>query len=560
MAGSVHAQQDERPATPAVEPRRRGGSIRLRLMLLILLVCLPISGERLWSLFSERAQRISETEERLRNVAVRAALAQQEAFASAAAMLEVLSRQGSLLLRDPVVCQRLVERLNGEIVGIQGILFADPDGEVLCASARSLVGRTISDRVHLARVLASNKPVLSDLARGSAILSPLVLSAAERNDAGAPVALVMVGLDLQWLSRIAAETGANAGVVVDVIDAQGTLLVRYPHAADLVGRSFSDRPLVRVTAEQDEGNARLAGLDGVQRFVAFARFAGTDAHLVVGMDDAAVLGPIDREILGSVVLHLAVLVVVLLVTWFAADRLVVQPIRRLAAGIVALGDENRFQGLRIDPLADVGVREFEPLVKAFEDLGRSLAERSEALETLNGRLAALARTDGLTGLANRRTLDVQLSADWVACRERERSLAVILIDVDSFKQFNDALGHLAGDEALRAVGRMLQAAVAGTDYLAARYGGEEFVILMPGADRGRAEDLAEDVRGLVHALNIIHPQAASRRLTVSLGVAATVPGPEDSPDSLLAAADLALYGAKGHGRNRVEAYRGGTFN
>ncbi|WP_029004912.1 sensor domain-containing diguanylate cyclase [Azorhizobium doebereinerae] len=539
------------------QARRRGSSIRVRLMLLILLVTIPVSGERLVSLFNQRAERIADTEDTLHNIAVRAALAQQEAFASATAMLEVLSREAALLLREPAVCQRLTERLNGEVAGIQGLYFSTPEGRILCASSRSVVGMDISDKTYLARALASNQPVLSDLARGPSALAPLVLSKAERSDNGEPVAVVIVGLDLQWLSRIAAETGAAAGVTVDVIDAQGTVLVRYPNNGDIVGRNFAGAPLVQATAERDEGNVHVPGLDGVLRYVAFARFAGTDARLVVGMDDASILDPIDREILSSIVLHLSVLAVVLLVTWYVADRLVVQPIRRLAADISALGEgDGGNYGLKLDALADVGVQEFAPLVKAFSDLGLRLTERTSALQTLNGRLAALASTDGLTGLANRRTFDVQLSEDWVRSRDDARPLGVIMIDVDSFKLYNDALGHLAGDDALRAVARIMLAAVAGTPYLVARYGGEEFVVLLPGADLEAAREVAEDIRRLVMSLGIVHPGVAIRRLTVSAGVASTVPGNGQSPDGLLAAADLALYEAKGKGRNLVMTHVG----
>ncbi|WP_188578939.1 sensor domain-containing diguanylate cyclase [Azorhizobium oxalatiphilum] len=541
--------------TPAA--RRRGSSIRLRLMLLILLVTIPVSAERLLSLFNQRSDQIADTELTLRNIAVRAALAQQEAFASATAMLEVLSRQAGLLLREPQVCQRLAERLNGEVVGIQGVYFASPEGRVLCASSRSAVGADISDKAYLARALTSNQPVLSDLARGSSTLSPLVLSKTDRDENGQPLAVVIVGLDLQWLSRIAAEAGAAAGVVVDVIDAQGTVLVRYPQTPDIVGRNFAGTPMVRATAARDEGNARVTGLDGVKRFIAFARFAGTDARLVVGMDDASILAPIDQEIMSSIVMHLTVVLGVLIVTWFAADRLVVQPIQRLAAHVAALGEGDAgADALQPDALGTVGVQEFEPLVRAFSDLGDRLSERTAALQSLNGRLAALARTDGLTGLANRRTFDVQLSEDWVGSREAERPLAVILIDVDGFKLYNDALGHLAGDEALRAVARMLLAAVAGTPYLAARYGGEEFVVLLPDSNLDTARDVGEDIRRLVLSLGIQHPGMASKRLTVSVGVAAAVPSETDSPDGLLAAADVALYEAKGLGRNRVVAYGG----
>ncbi len=550
---------EDRQATPRRGHRRRA-SIRLRLVLLILLVTVPVSVERLVSLFSQRADQIADTEDILHNLAVRAALAQQEAFASATAMLEVLSREATLLLRDPAVCQRLAERLNGEVAGIQGVYLANPQGTILCASARSALGLNLSDKAYLARALAAREPVLSEFSRSRSALAPLVLSKAERSDTGEPLAVVIVGLDLQWLSRIAAETGAASGVTVDVIDPEGTVLVRYPPNPEIVGHGFADTPLFQAAMAADEGNAHVVGFDGNQRYVAFARFAGTDVRIILGMDDARILDPIDREILASTLLHFAVVLFVLVITWFVADRLVVQPIQRLAADVAAVGAGGGGPDgdIGTEMVTDVGVQEFRPLVEAFTDLGRRLTQRTAELRNLNGRLAALARTDGLTGLANRRTFDVQFSEDWVRSRDARRPLGLIMLDVDHFKLFNDALGHLAGDDALRAVARMLQAAVAGTPYLAARYGGEEFVVLLPDADLAMAREFGEDVRKLIVALAIEHPVVAGRRLTASVGVASMVPDEADSPDSLIAAADTALYEAKGRGRNIVVAHREGA--
>ncbi len=538
----------------------RRASIRLRLVLLILLVTVPVSVERLVSLLNQRADDISDMQDILHNLAVRAALAQQEAFASTAAIVEVLSRGASLLLNDPVACQRITERLNGEVGGIQGVYLANPQGRILCASPRSAVGMDLADTTYVTRALGSTEPVLSEFTRARSALAPLVLSKAERSEAGVPEAVVIVGVDLQWLSRIAAETGAASNVTVNVVGPEGTLLVRYPPAPDIVGRNFSESPLFKAAISADEGNAHVVGFDGTRRYVAFAKFAGTGLRIILGMDEARIIAPIDREIFASTALHATVVLIVLIITWIVADRLVVRPIQRLAADVAEVGAHEGAVdgGLGAHMVSDVGVQEFAPLVEAFADLGQRLADRTTELRSLNGRLAALARTDGLTGLANRRTFDVQLSEDWVRSRDARQPLAVIMLDVDNFKQYNDSLGHLAGDEALRAVARMLIAAVAGTPYLAARYGGEEFVVLLPNADLAIAREFGEEVRKLIAALGIEHPAVVSRRLTASAGVAATIPGEADSPDALLAAADMALYEAKGRGRNMVMAHWDGA--
>lgn len=174
------------------------------------------------------------------------------------------------------------------------------------------------------------------------------------------------------------------------------------------------------------------------------------------------------------------------------------------------------------------------------------AELAEALETME----RLAQQDGLTGLANRRYLDEFLQREWLRSRRDEASLGFIIADLDDFKAYNDHLGHLAGDNALRAVARAIQSVLRRPADLGARYGGEEFAMVLPNTDLEGALQVAEAVRQAVAALGFVHPNDPRRHLSLSLGVATRIPS-TDSPESLIRAADAALYRAKSQGRNRV---------
>lgn len=166
-------------------------------------------------------------------------------------------------------------------------------------------------------------------------------------------------------------------------------------------------------------------------------------------------------------------------------------------------------------------------------------------------LASLAATDKLTGLANRRRFDEALDNAWRQARTSRRPVALLLVDVDHFKQLNDLVGHQAGDAVLAAIGACLRAFPAGSSGLTARYGGEEFVVLLPGFGLDEAEAAGETLRGQVYGLGQPHPRSKLGRLTVSIGVAAAVPDEGSTPAHLVRAADLALYEAKDAGRNRV---------
>ncbi|MGH8169731.1 MAG: diguanylate cyclase [Steroidobacteraceae bacterium] len=168
-------------------------------------------------------------------------------------------------------------------------------------------------------------------------------------------------------------------------------------------------------------------------------------------------------------------------------------------------------------------------------------------------MAELAQHDGLTWTMNRRMLDEYLPRLWRQSAEDGRSLAILLVDVDHFKLYNDRYGHQAGDAALRKVAQGLQACVRRPLDLVARYGGEEFTAILYDTDGARAAGTAEQIRKRIEALGIEHRGSrASPVLTVSIGVAVVAPQIGRSCAGALQLADEALYRAKSKGRNRVE--------
>ncbi len=166
-------------------------------------------------------------------------------------------------------------------------------------------------------------------------------------------------------------------------------------------------------------------------------------------------------------------------------------------------------------------------------------------------LAALARTDKLTGLANRRHFDETLDIEWRRAGRSRHSLALLLLDIDYFKDFNDIFGHQGGDAVLAAMGACLSRVPKRAADLAARYGGEEFAILLPQTSEADSMRIAETIAALVRDLRQPHPRSPSAMLTVSIGVAVLSPGETLRPADLVHHADAALYEAKRAGRNRV---------
>jgi diguanylate cyclase (GGDEF)-like protein len=161
--------------------------------------------------------------------------------------------------------------------------------------------------------------------------------------------------------------------------------------------------------------------------------------------------------------------------------------------------------------------------------------------------------DGLTGIGNRRTFDDTLAREAGRSVREKCPMALVLIDIDHFKKFNDHYGHQGGDDALRQVAQALAAALKRPGDVVARYGGEEFAIVRPNTDAAGAMHIAEDIRAAIRSLGIEHRASdVADVVTLSLGIATTDPtaGPID-PAAVIARADAALYEAKRGGRDRA---------
>jgi diguanylate cyclase (GGDEF)-like protein/PAS domain S-box-containing protein len=197
-------------------------------------------------------------------------------------------------------------------------------------------------------------------------------------------------------------------------------------------------------------------------------------------------------------------------------------------------------------------------VEALVGFMFDISERKKAeqeLVRLSHELEALSYSDGLTATPNRRMFEMMFEREWGAARRSGQPLSLILIDIDSFKDYNDCLGHLAGDQCLRDVARaLLQATARRPRDLVSRYGGEEFVILLPETDVLAAQAMAEECRRAVHETTIPHPRSKTAKfVTVSLGVSSIVPKEGDDPRAFFHQVDTLLYQAKRAGRNRVES-------
>ncbi|MDB9312925.1 GGDEF domain-containing protein [Spirulina sp. CS-785/01] len=164
----------------------------------------------------------------------------------------------------------------------------------------------------------------------------------------------------------------------------------------------------------------------------------------------------------------------------------------------------------------------------------------------------MAHLDGLTQVANRRHFNQCLQQQWQNCLKSQQGLALILLDVDYFKLYNDHYGHLAGDDGLQRIAQGIQQGVEAVEGLVARYGGEEFAVILPRLSLEEAITVAKLIQRAIAAQNLPHtPSPISQLITLSIGLASQIPTPETTPDQLIQNADQSLYEAKRLGRNQI---------
>jgi diguanylate cyclase (GGDEF)-like protein len=540
-------KREKIPGSPMSKTTSPRLSIRARVMLLALLAVVPLTLDRVRLLEASRTERIEMTSKDVLDLAKRGADAQVEMINATRAVLAVVARAYATLTRGGQDCATFLAGFAIDVPWIRALSVAGPDDRIICSTRPRAVGLDVSDRPYIQDARRSSDFVLSDYLIERTSNQPAVMAAYPTLGKDENVnAIIVAAIDLQWVGRLSPLVEARAGATALLLDRNGTVLAEFPQQLKR-GQNFADHPLFREVFSRVDGDVTAAGFDGVRRIFAFTRLAGTDARILIGLDEAEALRRIDREI-GIAYLQLALFgILTLLAAWYGGEQLIVEPIRALARTAARIGRGD----LDARPNAKKLAPEFVPLAAALTDMAIKLTERERDLRSANRHLEALASIDGLSGLANRRSFDARLQVEWERAAGLKQPVALMMIDVDHFKLFNDNYGHLEGDQCLRVIAETLSAAASQSGDLAARYGGEEFVLLLPDTNLATALEIAGRLHHTVAALAIAHRLAPCGHVTVSIGVASLTPIAGSDPQALIEAADSGLYAAKRKGRNMV---------
>jgi diguanylate cyclase (GGDEF)-like protein len=381
-------------------------------------------------------------------------------------------------------------------------------------------------------------------------------------DQGSQTLGYLVGrIDLHELEHRLAPPPSDANVLFWLLDKEGRFVARAGKILPTPGRERFGFPLNgpgNSDASRTVGPASLPGLAGPAFYISRTIEGPLQCTLVATLPVSVAYRTLDDSRGRLLAYSLSFLLLVFFLTYFVTRQLLL-PIRRLSAGALRMG-----AGDLDVQLPESGHDEITDLTRVFNEMARrvreglqrveeardALAHSNEELTGANKILGRLAITDGLTGLYNHRHFHDSLRRELLLAERETAPMALLMIDLDSFKAYNDRWGHTAGDAALRCVARALREGLRESD-LAFRYGGEELAALLPGCDKERGSVVAEKLRSAIRVLPCPGHQPGAI-VTVSIGVAAY---PEDStePHQLLELADAALYAAKRGGRDRVVA-------
>lgn len=531
--------------------------IRARLVVLALILVGPLMFERVRSLETTRAKQIAAASSDLASLAQHAASAQREVISSVEAVLKSSAYIHAAASQIGRGCAILRASLRVDMPWVRSVSVVRADGTIECSTIPDFVGSSLSDRAYFKRALESHEFVLSDYLFSRGSKKPSVIAAYPISAiAGGEQAVIIAAVNLDWMSGIMAKLGGRPGVFAALIDGDGVVLAAPSDQTGMVGHSIEKLPPFGLTKAQlpgagDTGPISVAGADGGRRNISFAAIRGTAAQLALSIDESQVTATINRDIRTAFLELALVCLFVLLGALIAAERLIVRPLSVITAMAQRFGQgEWSVRAGRAKLPA-----EFVPLARAFNAMAGKLAARERELVATNSQLTVIASMDVLSGLANRRGFQSQLDFEWRRAQQLGHDVALLMIDVDHFKAYNDTYGHPEGDACLSRIGETLAAIAADSHGFAGRYGGEEFCLLLPNANAAMAARVGEAVRAAVAGLMLPHRTSVHEYVTVSIGVACAVPSETTKPADLLEAADAALYAAKHCGRNAVTEHR-----
>lgn len=509
-------------------------TVRARLALVVLLALLPALGVMLQAASHNRREHLEAGQAKLLQAARLIAEEHEQLVEGARQLLLALRSSAALEGNGLGRCRMRLGQVLADAAGrYADLLLFGRDGRLLCDGIGRTDVPTVEGEPYFRRALAGGLGIGQHVAARDGMDRPVLPIALPLvAEYGPPERVLVADLSLDWLHRYEERVDLPAGAALAIADAAGRLLTSSRGEPD---------PGVPVPWEAARDGPQVVAVAG--RLIGMSPAAGGSLLVAVSAPEAKVTAAADHLLW----LELASVALALLLGFGLAalvgERIVARRLRMLTSFAQRLGDGD----LAARPPAPEGQDELAELARVLGHMAGGLESRVSALTASEARQRHRARHDELTDLPNRRGFLERLATELAATRRHQDQLALLLLDLDQFKQVNDTLGHPAGDALLAATAARMRAVVREEDAVA-RLGGDEFTVLLV----GRGQELAphEVARRLVEALaEPFDLDGHTIRTSASVGIA-LCPQHGACPAELLQAADDALYAAKRAGRGQ----------
>ena len=438
---------------------------------------------------------------------------------------------------------------------LDGMSVMNEKGQIIALAPYDpkVIGRDLSYRDYFKQALTDSRPVISEPFAGSSGNNVIVIAAPVFGENGRVRGVLTGRLNLTKGNKLTTvlKGGAKKHGIIQIISKQG--LIIFDPRKEFIMKQAEKNPAVRDALNGKQGSTTLT-IDDKAYFVSYTTIPRLGWGVIVEY-------PKDRAFQSAMYLRnlmIIATVIICLIVFFITyleSKAIIRPLKVLLKGVERVAEGDYHFNVNVKAQNEIGVlaEAFNTMVERIKIMREDTLQKKEELEKVNSEKEVMSITDGLTKLYNHRYFQDCLEKAVDIAQQEGSSVALMILDIDHFKYYNDLFGHPAGDKLLEELSQLLIRELGPND-MVARYGGEEFTIILYGTTRIQSMEMAEKLRAAVESFPFSgREQQPEGKITVSIGVA-SYPENAKNKEELIKLADEALYKAKSSSRNKVELY------
>lgn len=506
-------------------------SLRFRLICLVALAVLPFLGLTFYSAVEQRRVAGLEAQETALRLARIASTRQGQMILGTRQLLTGLAQLREVREPNGSACKTLFGDLLKAYPLYSNLGAIDLAGRLYCSALPITDPVDLSDRSYFQRAIKTAAFAIGDYQIGRVTkVATLNFGYPIQNSAGSVQGVVYAAVSLNWLNQVVKDADLPEGSTLSVTDENGTILIRYPDPENWMGRSIPESAISRAAKSFRTGVAEASEPDGIPRLVGFTPLVGNrgggDVYLSIGIPKRVAYADADQMLISKLIWLAVIAAIAFAAAWIGGDLFVLRQVNTLTSSAKQLGKGNLAS--RVGPPYAHG--DLGELAQTFDEMAASLQENASLLQYQ-------ASHDTLTGLPNRNFFLDHLHAEILSAHARNEPSALLLMDLDQFKEINNTIGHNNGDLLIKSATERLKGAL-GNSGIIARMGGDEFAVLLTTADRDAAVAAAKNILAAFERPFVLDDLPITNEISIGIAVY------PDHGEFLVRRAEVAMYLAK----------------